>query len=107
MIYGIPGFKLEKDVVDRRTQRLAESGVRDASSRGEGIAVNAAHWARAVLGNGLGHFAEALAAAIYRLIADPAERRRLEERAVAASKGSYSWDRIAEQTTAVYERVLA
>lgn len=27
LIYGIPGFKLEKDVVERRTQRLAEGGV--------------------------------------------------------------------------------
>jgi glycosyltransferase involved in cell wall biosynthesis len=51
--------------------------------------------------------AEALAAAINRLIADPDERRRLEERAAATAKGSYSWDRIAEQTHAVYERVLA
>ncbi len=43
--------------------RLSESVIRDAASRGEGIAVNAACWARAVLGNGLGHFDEALAAA--------------------------------------------
>jgi glutamate synthase (NADPH/NADH) small chain len=28
LIYGIPGFKLEKDVVARRTARLAEGGVR-------------------------------------------------------------------------------
>lgn len=27
LIYGIPGFKLEKDVVERRTRRLAEGGV--------------------------------------------------------------------------------
>jgi glutamate synthase (NADPH/NADH) small chain len=27
LIYGIPGFKLEKDVVARRTQRLADGGV--------------------------------------------------------------------------------
>jgi len=27
LIYGIPGFKLEKDVVERRTGRLAEGGV--------------------------------------------------------------------------------
>ena len=27
LIYGIPGFKLEKDVVERRTTRLAEGGV--------------------------------------------------------------------------------
>ncbi|MFC3068028.1 NAD(P)-dependent oxidoreductase [Phenylobacterium soli] len=27
MVYGIPGFKLEKDVVERRTRRLSEGGV--------------------------------------------------------------------------------
>jgi glutamate synthase (NADPH/NADH) small chain len=27
LVYGIPGFKLEKEVVERRTRRLAESGV--------------------------------------------------------------------------------
>jgi D-inositol-3-phosphate glycosyltransferase len=50
---------------------------------------------------------EALAAAISGLIADPEERRRLEERAAEAARGPYSWDRIAGQTTAVYEQVLA
>jgi glycosyltransferase involved in cell wall biosynthesis len=48
----------------------------------------------------------ALATAISGLLADPEERRRLEERAAAAASGPYSWDRIAEQTNAVYERVL-
>lgn len=28
LIYGIPGFKLEKDIVERRTQRLIEGGVK-------------------------------------------------------------------------------
>jgi glutamate synthase (NADPH/NADH) small chain len=28
LIYGIPNFKLEKDIVERRTQRLAEGGVK-------------------------------------------------------------------------------
>jgi len=50
---------------------------------------------------------DALAAAIGGLLADPGERRRLEQAAAAAASGPYSWDRIAEQTTAVYERVLA
>lgn len=27
LIYGIPGFKLEKDIIERRTKRLADSGV--------------------------------------------------------------------------------
>jgi len=50
---------------------------------------------------------DALAAAIGGLLADPQGRRRLEEAASAAASGPYSWDRIAEQTAAVYERVLA
>jgi len=50
---------------------------------------------------------DALAAAIRGLLADAEARRRLEERAAAAARGPYSWDRIAAQTAAVYERVLA
>jgi D-inositol-3-phosphate glycosyltransferase len=50
---------------------------------------------------------DALAAAISGLLANPEERRQLEERAATAASGPYSWDRIAEQTNAVYERVLA
>jgi glycosyltransferase involved in cell wall biosynthesis len=48
---------------------------------------------------------DALAAAIGRLLADPEERRTLEERALAAAKGPLSWSRIAEQTATVYEQV--
>lgn len=48
---------------------------------------------------------DALAAAISELLADPDERARLEEAARAAAAGPFSWDRIAAQTAAVYERV--
>jgi glycosyltransferase involved in cell wall biosynthesis len=47
----------------------------------------------------------ALAGAISRLLADPEERRTLEERAAAAAAGPFSWDRIAEQTANLYEQV--
>jgi glycosyltransferase involved in cell wall biosynthesis len=50
---------------------------------------------------------DALAGAIGGLLADPEERRRLEQAASAAASGPYSWERIAQQTAAVYERVLA
>jgi starch synthase len=50
---------------------------------------------------------DALAAAIAELLADPDERRRLEERAAAAAAGPFSWDRIAAQTASLYEQVLA
>ena len=49
----------------------------------------------------------ALRAAIAELLADPAERARLEQRARAAAAGPYSWDSIAERTLAVYAEVLA
>jgi glycosyltransferase involved in cell wall biosynthesis len=49
----------------------------------------------------------ALADAIGELLADPAERERLAERARAAAAGPYSWDSVAERTLAVYEEVLA
>jgi glycosyltransferase involved in cell wall biosynthesis len=48
-----------------------------------------------------------LAAAIRRLLTDDAERRQLEERALAAAAGPFSWDRIAEQTANLYEQVRA
>jgi glycosyltransferase involved in cell wall biosynthesis len=47
----------------------------------------------------------ALAATIGELLADPEERRRLEERAGAAAAGPCSWDRIAAQTASLYEQV--
>ena len=50
---------------------------------------------------------DALAAAIRELLADPAERRRLEEAARAAAAGAFSWDRIAERTEAVYRELVA
>src|SRR5437660_1253936 len=43
LVYGIPGFKLEKEVVDRRARLLADSGVRihlgqDVGGDGPGFA---------------------------------------------------------------------
>jgi len=51
--------------------------------------------------------ASALADAIGELLAEPAERERLAERARAAAAGPYSWDSIAQRTLGVYEEVLA
>jgi glycosyltransferase involved in cell wall biosynthesis len=49
----------------------------------------------------------ALAQTIGSLLADPAEREQLAQRARAAAAGPYSWDSIAQRTLAVYEEVLA
>jgi starch synthase len=48
-----------------------------------------------------------LSEAIAELLADPAARKRLAERARAAAAGPYAWDSVAERTIAVYEEVLA
>jgi glycosyltransferase involved in cell wall biosynthesis len=50
---------------------------------------------------------EALGAALVELLGDREQRRALEQRAAAAAAGPYSWDRIAEQTLAVYREVGA
>jgi glycosyltransferase involved in cell wall biosynthesis len=51
--------------------------------------------------------AGALVAEIGRLLADPDERGRLEDRAAAAAAGPFSWDRIAAQTASLYEQVCS
>ena len=49
----------------------------------------------------------ALAAAISDLLADPAERERLAERARSAAAGAFSWDTVAARTEQVYRQVLS
>jgi DNA-binding CsgD family transcriptional regulator len=44
---------------------LIEATIAEATARGQGIAVTYAHWAAAILNNGLGHYADAMAAAQY------------------------------------------
>jgi DNA-binding CsgD family transcriptional regulator len=48
---------------EREVAQLDEAMTRYAVSRGYGIGLDALHWAKAVLGNGLGRYDEALAAA--------------------------------------------
>jgi glycosyltransferase involved in cell wall biosynthesis len=50
---------------------------------------------------------EALEAAVQALVEDPEERRQLEEAALAAARGPYSWDSAAQLTLGLYERILA
>lgn len=44
---------------------LIETTIAEAAASGQGIAATYAHWAAAILNNGLGRYAEALAAAQY------------------------------------------
>ena len=48
----------------------------------------------------------ALAGALSIVLKEPAERARLEAAARAAASGPYSWDAIAAQTLALYERLV-
>jgi DNA-binding CsgD family transcriptional regulator len=48
---------------DREARALIDAMMSDAAPRGEGIGVTMAHWANALLCNGLGQYADALAAA--------------------------------------------
>ena len=57
---------------EEEAEPLIKSCLDDAALRGEGIGVNVAQWARAVLCNGLGKYAEAAAAAA-QAAADPRE----------------------------------
>ena len=50
--------------------------------------------------------AQALRAAIVRLLADDAARERLAAGARAAAAGPYSWHAIAERTAALYRRLV-
>ena len=49
--------------------------------------------------------AVALAAALGRLLGDPAARARLAQRSAAAAAGPLSWDAVAERTEAVYREL--
>jgi glycosyltransferase involved in cell wall biosynthesis len=49
----------------------------------------------------------ALAEAIAALLSDPSERERLGTAALRAAAGPYSWDRVAEQTLALYRELLS
>ena len=48
---------------EREARTLIDSTLRETAPRGEGIGVTLAHWANALLCNGLGHYADARAAA--------------------------------------------
>jgi glycosyltransferase involved in cell wall biosynthesis len=50
--------------------------------------------------------AERLAAAIRELIADPARRRELEQRARRTAERRFDWDAIADRQKQVWERVM-
>lgn len=112
--FELPAFFRRADVVALPHRNVDVSGVLFAGlAFGKAMVMSDVGGFREFVGeHGAGRLAaggdpDALAEAINALLADPDERRRLEERATTAAAGPYSWDRIAEQTVAVYERVLS
>jgi DNA-binding CsgD family transcriptional regulator len=86
---------------------LIEATIAEAAAAGQGIAVTYAHWAAAILNNGLGRYADALAAAKYASQETPAlyismwALPELVEAAARCGKGQLAaeaLDRLAETT---------
>jgi glycosyltransferase involved in cell wall biosynthesis len=108
----LPAFFRRADVVALPHRRVDQSGV----------LYTALAFGKAMVLSDVGGFSEvgrvdgaaelvppedpaALAGALSRLIADPAARRSLEQRAAAAAAGRYSWDDIGRRTLALYEEL--
>jgi len=105
----IPAFFRRADVVVLPYREIDQSGV----------LFTAMAFGKAVVLSGVGGFSEvgvgrvvaagdpaALSAALTSLLTDASERRHLGEQALAAAAGPYSWDRVAEQTLALYRNLL-
>jgi glycosyltransferase involved in cell wall biosynthesis len=94
-----------------RTQRFDQSGVLAAAlAFGKALVVTDVGGFSEIAAAGAARLVapddpEALGAALQELVADPAVRERLAEAALAAARGSYSWDAAAEATLALYARV--
>lgn len=113
---AVPSLFRRADVVVlpyTRTERFDQSGV----------LATALAFGKAVVLTDIGGFAEvaetgaaklvppgdpeALAGALRVLLEDPEQRQRMEQAALAAARGPYSWDSAAELTLRLYERILA
>jgi len=105
----IPAFFRRADVVVLPYREIDQSGV----------LFTALAFGKAVVLSDVGGFPElgigclvpagdvaALSAALSSLLTNASERRQLGEQALAAAAGPYSWDRIAEQTLALYRNLL-
>ena len=94
-----------------RTQRFDQSGVlATALAFGKALVVSDIGGFSELAATGAARLvapddADALAAALSGLVADPAAREQLATAALAAARGPYSWDAAARETLALYERI--
>src|SRR5206468_2524541 len=104
----VPAFFRRADIVALPYRDAEQSGVLyTALAFGKAIVMSDVGGFPEVAARGAGKLvasgdAEALAAAIGTVLADPAQRERLEAGAHAAATGPYSWDAIAAQTLELY-----
>lgn len=108
----LPAYFRRADLVVLPYTDAEQSGVLyTALAFGKPIVLSAVGGFPEVAAHGAGRLvapgdAEALAAALAELLADPAERERLAAGARAAASGPYSWEAIADQTLALYRGLL-
>jgi len=109
----VPAIMRRADIVALPYRDVDQSGVLyTALAFGKPIVASAVGGFGEVLqGHGAGRLVapgdpNALAATLRELLAQPEERARLGEAALAAARGPYSWDSIARRTLDVYRRVL-
>jgi glycosyltransferase involved in cell wall biosynthesis len=108
----IPAFFRRADLVVLPYREIDQSGVLyTALAFGKPMVLSDVGGFSEVAGHGAGRLVPpgdppALAAALNELLGDGAERERLTEAARAAASGPYSWDRIGDQTLALYRELL-
>jgi glycosyltransferase involved in cell wall biosynthesis len=109
----VPAIMRRADIVALPYRDVDQSGVLyTALAFGKPIVASAVGGFGEVLqGHGAGRLVapgdpNALAAALRELLAQPAERARLGEAALAAARGPYSWDSIARRTLDLYQQLL-
>ncbi|CAN5491666.1 hypothetical protein BH20ACT15_BH20ACT15_09550 [soil metagenome] len=107
----IPALMRRADVVALPYRNIEQSGVLyTALAFGRPLVLSAIGGFPEVAELGAAHTVPpgdpaALAAALDELLADPSERARLGQSALAAAEGHYSWDEIGRRTLAFYERL--
>jgi glycosyltransferase involved in cell wall biosynthesis len=108
----LPAYFRRADVVALPYRDAEQSGVLfTALAFGKAVVMTSVGGFPEVAATGAGRLVppndpKALAATLEAVLGDPAERTRLEQAAVAAAVGPYSWDTIAAQTLDLYESLL-
>jgi glycosyltransferase involved in cell wall biosynthesis len=109
----VPAIMRRADIVALPYRDVDQSGVLyTALAFGKPIVASAVGgFGEVIQGHGAGRLVppgdpQALAATLRELLAQPAERARLGEAALAAAQGQYSWESVARRTLDLYRQLL-